>query len=64
MNKFFKILVLFLVNYCEIISFSGAQESWARKTLSKLTLREKIGQLFVVAATSDPEILQEKIYTI
>ncbi len=36
---------------------------WAERLLSKLTLREKIGQLFVVAATSSSEILQEKLAT-
>lgn len=35
----------------------GNKENWANQTLSKMTLEEKIGQLFIVTAISDPDLL-------
>lgn len=57
LNICFKFLC-FLIGVFSYGNFVEAkQEGWAKETLSEMTLDEKIGQLFIVTAISDPDLL-------
>ena len=46
-NKLFIFISFFLILSCSGIQFSSLQQTWTERTLSKLTLREKIAQMMV-----------------
>lgn len=48
------IILFFLFNKFLFIGLFSEKNNWAEDTLKKLTLREKIGQLFMVATASKP----------
>lgn len=43
--------------YYESLNIASEYDGWADRTLSSMTLEEKIGQLFFVSAISDPDLL-------
>jgi len=55
------------VGCCRVPCYERIDATWAKKTLQSLTLREKIGQLFMVATTSSfeqkEEVLASKLFT-
>lgn len=57
MRQIFKIVGCCLIGMvCLSVDFEK-KENWAETTLANMTLDEKIGQLFIVTAISDPDLL-------
>ncbi len=62
MNDILKLLGLCMaglicISNAAISGLKESEESWAEKTLTEMTLEEKIGQLFIVTSISDPDLL-------
>ncbi len=61
-NTIFLCTVFFvIVDCCAIPCYENIDSTWAEKTLQSLTLRQKIGQLFMVATTSSFEQREEAL---
>jgi beta-N-acetylhexosaminidase len=64
---FYLIITSLIFITTSLITMNSIDVSWSQKTLSQLTLKEKIGQLFMVAAISDtkqnPGFLEHTPYT-
>lgn len=57
--KFFFILLMALLNFSRLIS--SGDDSWAVRTIKSMSLKEKIGQLFMVAGYVDSEFAKKEI---
>lgn len=53
--------LIFSLSFGAMPDYENVSGDWARATLKSLTLREKIGQLFMVAAISSPEQKEEAL---
>jgi beta-N-acetylhexosaminidase len=60
MKIFRKFFVYFLVTISSHV-FADQENSWAQRTLQKMSQDEKIGQLFMIAGYVDPEFAEKEV---